>query len=155
MQQSTLNRNDMSEDIKATCWLVKGFGPPWKVSPIRRPPKILPEEYWGYVSFKSYKLTYRQVEDIVSFLIGKTVDHSSIAWTMQKFLHDLNELVFDLYLYTDSILMLEHTVSILQEFPLIVCEPREIAAEQTKVKQTVIHWRHVLPAARDDFHCSG
>jgi len=133
------HQHDMSEVFKVTCWLVKGVGPPWKVSPIGRPPKILPEEYASLCVFKKwYKLTYRQVEDMASLLIGKTVDHSSIGWAMQRISPEyLNELVLDLHLYTDSIL--RGGISIVDSTGISTdrYETKDIAAEQTKVKQTV------------------
>ena len=100
------HQHDALEVFKAICWLVRGVGPAWEVSPLGRPPKISPEEYVSLCIFKRwYDLTYRQVEDMASLLFGKRVDHSFIGWVMQRIPPQyLDELVYDLYLYMDSIL---------------------------------------------------
>jgi hypothetical protein len=50
-------------------WLVRGVGPPWKISPLRRPPKVSPEEYASLCVFKRwYDLSYRQVGDMTPLL---------------------------------------------------------------------------------------
>jgi hypothetical protein len=131
--------HDMLEVFKAICWLVDRFGPPWKVSPLGRPPKILPQEYTSLCVFKKwYNLSYRHVEAMAPLLIGKRVDHSSIGWAMQRISPEyLDELVYDLYLYMDSILKGGLYITDSTGFTCDRYEKRDIKMKETKGNQTV------------------
>lgn len=133
------HEHDMLEVFKAICWLVKGVGPPWKVSPIGRPPKILPEEYACLCVFKKwYDLKYRQVQDMAPLLIGKTVDHSSIGWAMKRISPEyLNELVYDLFLYIDCILKGGVYITDSTGVTTDRYETKDVAMEEIRMKQTV------------------
>lgn len=133
------HEHDVEEVFKAISWLVKGVGPPWKVSPLGRPPKISPEEYASLCVFKRwYDLSYRQVEDMSSLLIGKRVDHSSIGWAMQRISPEyLNELVYDMYLYMDSILRGGVYITDSTGCTCDRYETLHSALKEIKVKQTV------------------
>jgi len=133
------HEHDMFEVFKAICELVERFEPPWEVSPLGKPVKILPREYASLCIFRKwYNLTYRQTEDMAPLLIGKTVDHSSIGWAMQRISPQyLDELVYDLHLYMDCVLKGGLYITDSTGFACDRYEEREIAMEETKVKQTV------------------
>lgn len=71
-------------------------------------------------------------------LIGKTVDHSSIGWAMQRISPQyLDELAFDLYLYMDCVLKGGVYITDSTGFTCDRYETKDYAMEEKKVKQTV------------------
>ena len=92
--------NGVLEVFKAISQLVEQHDPPWEVSFRGRPPRITPREYASLCIFmRYYNLTYREIALHAEILVGKSIDHSSIGWAMQRVSPGyLDELVHDLYL---------------------------------------------------------
>ncbi len=71
-------------------------------------------------------------------LIGKRVDHGSIGWAMQRIPPEyLDELAYDLYLYSDCVLKNGVYIVDSSGFTCDLHEKRTIKMKERKVKQTV------------------
>lgn len=65
--------------------LVKRVPRPWQLSKRGRPPKFDPREHAAVcITAVALDLTYREVEGLAPGLLGRSMDHSTVGWALQR-----------------------------------------------------------------------
>lgn len=127
------------EVFKAIRWLVHQHDPPWKVSRRGRPVRVTPRDYACLLIFmRYYDMSYRDIAGLAEMLLGKSVDHSSIGWAIQRISQEyLDELLYNLFLCIDAILQGGVYITDSTGFSLDRYGKRRVKMKVLRVKQTV------------------